>query len=181
VRKREATAKRYARALLALAREGETGETTGQQLEAFSTLMDSHGDLRRALLHPWVKGQDRRAVAEAVMERIGGSTLVRNFVGLLAERGRLDHLSEICQAYRQLVDESLGRVRARVRTAVPLAESEHHRLVERLSQAVGKTVVLEGFVDPALLGGFVAQVGSLVLDGSLEGQLTRLRERLTGG
>jgi F-type H+-transporting ATPase subunit delta len=181
VRKREATAKRYAKALLGLAREAGTTEATGEQLDEVSTLFDTHADLRHALLRPWVKGQDRRAVAQAVAERIGGSTLLRNFVGLLAERRRLDHLSEISQAYRQLVDESLGRVRARVRTAIPLAESDHRQLAERLSRATGKTVVLEGFVDPTLLGGFVAQVGSLVLDGSLDGQLTRLRKHLAGG
>jgi F-type H+-transporting ATPase subunit delta len=178
VRKREATAKRYAKALLALAREAGTGEATGQELEEFSALLAGHTELRDSLLRPWVKGLDRRAVAEAVAGRIGCSTVIKDFVGLLAERGRLDHLREISQSYRQLIDETLGRVRAHVRTAVPLDEPERSQLAEHLSRATGKTVVMENVVDPALLGGFVAQVGSLVLDGSLDGQLVRLRERL---
>lgn len=180
MRKREATARRYAKALLALAREGGREEAVGAELEEFSGLLAEHSQLRDALLRSWVKGPDRRGVAQAVAVRMGCSPLIRNFVGLLAERGRLDHLREIGQAYRQLVDESLGRVRARVRTVVPLADPERRQLAERLGRATGKTVVVEDQLDPTLLGGFIAQVGSLVLDGSLDGQLARLRGRLVG-
>ena len=181
MRRRQATATRYAKALLALAQEAGTSEATGRELEEFSGLIGGHADLRHLLLRPWVKGPDRRRVAEAVAERNGCSAPVRDFVGLLAQRGRMDHLSEIGQAYRQLVDEALGRVRARVRTAVPLAEPERRRLAECLSQATRKSAIVEEVTDPTLLGGFVAQVGSLVLDGSLDGQLARLREHLARG
>ena len=181
MRRRQATATRYAKALLALSQEARTIEAAGQELEEFSGLIDQHADLRHLLVRPWVKGPDRRRVAEAVAERSGCSAVIRNFIGLLAERGRMDHLSEIGQAYRQLVDEALGQVRARVRTAVPLAEPERRRLAESLSRATGKRAIVEDVMDSTLLGGFVAQVGSLVLDGSLDGQLARLRERLARG
>ena len=180
MRKREATAKRYAKALLSLARERGRAEAVGGELDEFSSLLAEHAQLRDALLHPWVKGQARRAVARAVAVRLGCSPLSSDFLGLLAERGRLDHLREIGQAYRQLADDSLGRVRAHVRTAVPLAEPERRQLAERLGRATGKTVLVEAQLDPSLLGGLIAQVGSLVFDGSLDGQLARLRGRLSG-
>ena len=75
--------------------------------------------------------------------------------------------------------ERLGR--AAVRAAVAFTEEEKRQLAARLGQALGKQVIIQETVDPSLLGGFVAQVGSLILDGSLDGQLARVRERLARG
>ena len=84
-------------------------------------------------------------------------------------------------AYRALVDDELGRVRAEVRTAVALTDDEKRQLAARLGRASASRSSLEETVDASLLGGFVAQVGSLILDGSLDGQLARMRERLARG
>jgi len=124
---------------------------------------------------------DRRGIAVALAKKVGCGKLVQDFVGLVAERGRMDHLGEITEAYRALVDEELGQARARVRSAVPLTEEEKRQLGSRLEQALGKRILVEEHVDSTLLGGFVAQVGSLILDGSLDGQLARMRERLARG
>jgi F-type H+-transporting ATPase subunit delta len=102
-------------------------------------------------------------------------------MGLLAERGRIAYLPDIVTAYGALVDEELGQARARVRARVPLTEQEKERIAARLQQAVGKRIILEEQQDTTLLGGFVAQVGSLILDASLNHQLERLRARLAGG
>jgi len=110
------------------------------------------------------------------------SKLVRDFLGLVAGHGRAALLPEIAEAYRALVDADVNRARVRVRTAVPLNEQERTLLAARLGTALGgKQVVIEEVVDKALLGGFVADIGSLVVDGSLDGQLARLRERLARG
>jgi len=74
-----------------------------------------------------------------------------------------------------------GQVRAQVRSAVALGEAERRQLAARLARIAGKEVLVEARVDTSLLGGFVAQIGSLVVDGSLDGQLARLRERLVRG
>ena len=71
-------------------------------------------------------------------------------------------------------------MRARVRSAAPLSDAQRAALRERLGRRLGKTVLLDTAVDPSLLGGFVAEVGSRLLDMSLRGQLRRLRERLAG-
>jgi len=181
VRRREATAKRYARALFHLAREADAVEETGRELQSASEILFAHRELGDLLLRPWIKGEAKRSAIDAVAGRIRCSALVKNFLGLLAVRGRLDHLQEIIRAYAQLVDEALGRVRAQVRCAVPLTEGERQALSERLGRVVGRQVVVEEAVDSTLLGGFVAQIGSLVLDGSLDGKLARLRERLVRG
>lgn len=181
MRGREATAKRYAKAAFLLARESGLGEAVGADLGRFWSTLGAEPKLREFLVRPWVKGAVKKAVTTLVAERLGCGRLARDLLGTLAARRRMDHLPEIARVYRELLDRELGRVRARVRTAVAFTVPEREELAERLGRVVGKTVMVEESVDPALLGGFVAQIGSLVLDGSLDGQLARMRERLVRG
>ncbi len=181
MRAREVTAKRYAKALFAAAREAGAAAAAGAELEAFQQVLAAHREVRDVLSRPWIKAADRRGIAVPVASIGGASRLVRDFAGLVAERGRMDHLPEIVSAYRTLLDEDLGQARARVRTAVALAPEDKRRLGSRLEQILGKRIILEEQVDHTLLGGFIAQVGGFILDGSLDGQLGRMRERLAGG
>jgi F-type H+-transporting ATPase subunit delta len=171
--------RRYARALRDLAAEARQLDRVAEELTQFERLLAGDAELRTALLRPWVKATAKRDIAAQVAERLGLSTLTRNFLALVAQRRRLDLLPEILVAYRRLVDEAAGRVRARVRSAAPLTDPERATLRERLGRKLGKTVFLDTEVDPSLLGGFVAEVGSRVLDASLAGQLGALRERIT--
>jgi len=181
MRAHEGTARRYAKALFQIARETGSMPAVGVELARFLERFDGDAQLHDVLTRPWIKGVDRRAIAVAVAEGEGCGALVRDFVGLLAERGRIDHFTEIIASYRNFVDEDLGQARATVRTAVPLTDGEKQELGRRLEGALGKRILLEERVDPTLLGGFVAQVGSYIVDGSLDGQLARMRERLARG
>lgn len=178
---RQGTATRYAKALYAVAREGGVVEAVGRELEAFSEIFASEPELQGALLRPWIKPAERRAVATEVARRAGSGTVVQDFVGLVAARRRMDHLPEIVGAYRGFVDAQLGQARAEVRTAAALTDAEKQQLAARLERLLGKTILLDETVDPSLVGGFVARVGSFILDGTLDGQLRRLRERLARG
>ena len=181
MRAREVTAKRYAKALYMAAREAGAAGAVGEELERFVEAVTTNAQARDVLSRPWIKADDRRAIAVSLADKIGAGRVVQNFAGLIAERGRVDHLPEIVAAYRALLDEELGQARATVRSAVPLAEGDRQRLGQRLERVLGKRVILDEQVDPTLLGGFVAQVGGYILDGSLDGQLARLRERLVRG
>lgn len=181
MKRREATARRYARALFASAREAGVAEAAGQELDGARQSIFAHRELSDFLLRPWIRGEAKKPVIDAVAGRLRCSPLVRDFLALLATRGRVDHLADIVRVYRQLVDEAAGRARAGVRVAAALTEDERRALAERLGRVVGKQVLMEETLDPALLGGFVARIGSLVLDGSLAGQLARLRESLVRG
>jgi F-type H+-transporting ATPase subunit delta len=181
VRAREVTAKRYAKALFWAARDAGTAAAVGAELEAFQGVLAAHPEVRDVLARPWIKPADRRGIAVQIAEKSGAERLARDFAGLVAERGRINHLPEIAAAYRALLDEDLGQARARVRTKVALGPEDRRRLAARLEQIVGRRILLEEQVDRTLLGGFIAQVGSFILDGSLDGQLGRMRERLAGG
>ena len=176
-----AVARRYARALHALASEARRAEAVADELAGFDQLLSTERELREALLRPWVKAATKRGIVLEVAAQLGLSQLARNFLALVAQRRRLDLLAEILAAYRTRIDEAAGRLRARVRSAAPLSDAERGALRERLGRRLGKTVLLETVVEPALLGGFVAEVGSRVLDLSVAGQLAALRERIIKG
>jgi F-type H+-transporting ATPase subunit delta len=131
---------------------------------------------------PWVTGAVKRAAAVEVAGRLDLSNLTRDLVGLAAGQGRADQLVAIGDAYRDLVDRDLGRVRVRVRTAVPLTGEDRAALAARLKRVLGgNEVILDEVVDQSLLGGFIAESGTYVVDGSLEGQLERMRQRMEKG
>jgi len=177
-----AAAKPYARALHDLAKERRQTDAIARELEAVAALVAGEPPLRAFFGRPWVSASAKWGVVVELATRWGLSPLARDFIALVARQGRADHLETIAAAYRDLVDEDLGRVRARVRAAVPLTPSEHERLQQRLGRTLdGKQVLLEEHVDDRLLGGFIAEVDSFIVDGSLDGQLARLKERLARG
>jgi F-type H+-transporting ATPase subunit delta len=165
----------------------------GRELDEVARAVAGDSELGRFFARPWIGAAVKRAVAMEVASRLGVSALTRDFLGLVARQGRAEHVDVIAAAYRRLVDEAQGRVRARVRTAVALTDGERQALRERLARALerrgrGRTgggpspeVVLEEEVDPGLLGGFVAEVGTFIVDGSLDGQLAQIRNRLARG
>ena len=177
-----AVGRSYAKALFELARERKQADAIGRDLDSIVELFTREAALHPFFARPWVASSVKRSAAAEIATRLGVSTLARDFLALVAAQGRVDHLGAIAGAYRELHDETEGRVRARVRTATPLSESDRTTLAARLGRALGgKRVVLEEVTDKELLGGFVAEIGSLLVDASLDGQLARLRQRLVHG
>lgn len=174
-------ARSYAKALFALARERKQIDVIAGELARVVELVVGDAALAQFFAQPGVSSGVKRTVAEEIAQRLGVSKLTRDFLALVADRGRGDQLPDIAETYRDLVDADAGRVRARVRSAIGLTEQERAALASRLGAAVGKTVTIEERVDRSLLGGVVAEVGGLVADGSLDGQLARIKERLERG
>jgi F-type H+-transporting ATPase subunit delta len=97
---------------------------------------------------------------------------------ILGDRNRLAYLGGVVEAFSALADEKLGRLRARVASAIPLDQTTAQSLANKLARATNAQVILERAVEPDLLGGVVAQVGRLTYDGSLRAQLEDLRNSL---
>lgn len=177
-----AAVKPYARALHELAKERGQTDAVGRDLETMTGAIAGDSALRDFFGRPWVATAAKRAAAMEIAARLELSPLVRDFVGLVARQGRAQHLDAIADAYRDMVDADLGRARARVRTAVPLTEPEREALRAGLGRVMGaRHVLVEETLDENLLGGFVAEIGSYIVDGSLDGQLVRIGERLGRG
>jgi F-type H+-transporting ATPase subunit delta len=177
-----AVAKSYAKAIFELARERDQADRLDAELARIGALIGEDGELATVLSQPWVTPANKRKLAEELGQRLELSKLGRDVLALVAAHGRADHLRAIATAYRGMLDAAHGRVRARVRTAVPLTDGDRSALTAKLSSALeSKQVVLDEVTDRSLLGGFVAEIGSLIVDGSLDGQLARLRQQLARG
>jgi len=172
-------ARSYGKALFELARERSQVDAIARELDAVAAQFAGEPARAACCARPGVTAAAKRAVAVEIASRLQVSKLTQDFLALVAAQGRADHLEAIVAAFRELHDEAENRVRARVRTAVPLSDADRAALTGKLSRALGgKQVVLEEVADRELLGGFVAEVGSLLVDGSLDGQLARMHHRL---
>lgn len=176
-----ASARRYARALFALARETDSVGSVRAELDALSKLLEQSDDLRDAIFRPLHPVAERRAVLESLCDRLGSSPTVRNFCAFLVDQRRVIEFHAIHDAFVALADEAAGRVRARIVAASALSQAQQDRLRQALAARTGREVELDVALDSSLLGGAVASVGGLVFDGSLRTQLEQLRGGLTRG
>jgi F-type H+-transporting ATPase subunit delta len=171
-------ARRYAKALFSLAVEKGRVEAWSERLLALGKALEAAPELHDVLQSPAYAREQKRAIVQKLAEAAKLDAEPANLLFLLGDRNRLSSLKDVVAAYGELADQELGRLRARVTSAVPLDDAAVLAIAEKLSAATKKKVLVERAVDPAILGGVVAQVGSVVYDGSLRTQLEDLRSTL---
>ncbi|MBN1205169.1 MAG: ATP synthase F1 subunit delta [Myxococcaceae bacterium] len=172
-------ARRYARALLDVAAEANRTDAVADQLAAFVKALDQSRELADVLLNPAYTRGERSQVVEALMKMMGTlEPALANTLRLLLDRNRLIFLPDIARVFRDMADARAGRVRGHVTSAAQLAPDALEQLRKNLQQITQRDVILEPRVDPTLLGGVSAQVGSVLFDGSVRTQLEQLRREL---
>ncbi len=177
--KNRTLARRYGRALFDLARDESILERIGRELRVLADAIAHSEDIRVVLHHPSISAEDRRAVLDALLRRMGASELFRRFVAVVDRRHRLDMVGLIAEEYEHLLDAHARRVRVRVEAAISLGPREVAPLREALARATGaRDVRVEVRVNEALLGGIVAHMEDIVLDTSLRTRLENLKQRL---
>lgn len=177
-----ASAARYARALLDVSIKEGDPQAVEQDLAAFAQLLGDHPVLQKMLVNPALPASRKRAVVADIVTRVGSlSPPVGRLLILLAERDRLRLLPDLRDAYRERLMAHQQIVRARIMSAAPLAPDRVQRLERSLAAATGKRVAISTEVNPDLIAGIVAQVGSTVFDASVARHLARLKEQLVGG
>ncbi len=172
---------RYARALLDVVfdpRYGLDPNRVAAQLQSVESLVGESAELRHALLSPAVPNSRKRAVIAKLAPSLGLDPQVRNFCYVLVDHRRIGQIAGIREAYQNALDERLGFLRAGVTSAAALPDPQRNALQAKLAELTGKQIRMEYSVDPALIGGAVARIGSTVYDGSVRGQLDALRHRL---
>ena len=173
-----ALGRRYAKALLELAREQGQLDPVLRDVGSLAGAWKTSPDFREIVRNPVVPRPALKAAVDAVMEELGCSKLVRDTVKLLADKGRLAHLEEVLRALEALAEAETGRVRVEVVSARPLNDAYYARLTETLKRVTDREVVFVKKQDPSLIGGVVTRVGDQVFDGSLSNRLSELRETL---
>ncbi|MCJ7832792.1 MAG: ATP synthase F1 subunit delta [Deltaproteobacteria bacterium] len=173
--------RRYARALLSLGKEDGNYLKYGEELKAFSELLKRETQAQYILQSPIYDFTSRSNLLKAILEKAGLSPTVNSFIRLLLAKGRIRYLEDISLYYAQLTDELSNIKRAMVTAAVQLSDDIIQRIQATLKEVVQKEVVVTVKQDPSIIGGIVAQVGDLTLDGSLRTQLKSLKESLRRG
>jgi F-type H+-transporting ATPase subunit delta len=171
---------RYASALVDVLTgpAGMDAAEANQQLRAFAAVLAGSAELRNALTSPAVSPARKRAVVRRLADQLGLAKMVRNFLLVLSDHRRLAALAQMIDTFEILLDERLGFVRAELRSARELDERQKTALAGELSHLTGKKVRPRFAVEPELIGGVIARIGSRVYDGSVRGQLDSLARRL---
>ncbi|MBI3894963.1 MAG: ATP synthase F1 subunit delta [Acidobacteria bacterium] len=179
-----AIALRYARALVdvvtgpAATQAGQEPRAIAAQLSEFADLLKRNGELQIIFSTPAVSTVKKQAVLSKLAADLSLAPLTKNFLNVVIQHGRMNWLLDITEAFTILLDERLGIVVAEVTTARPLADDERQGLATALESKMGKQVRIKLALDPTLIGGVTARVGSTIYDGSVRGQLERLRTDL---
>jgi F-type H+-transporting ATPase subunit delta len=150
------------------------------ELNEIAVLVNTSTEFRNVLQNPSVALPQKLGLLDAVIQRTGGSKILRNFVAVLIEQRRIGNIGDIVELFKQELDRHLGIADARVSTSRELAAAEKKSLEQQLAAITGKTVRATYSEDASLLGGAVVRVGSTIYDGSVRGQLQRIREQIKG-
>ena len=178
---RSAVATRYANALADVVtgpRSGARPEDALNELRSFEAALGASRELDNALTSPAVPPGRKRAVVGRIADTLKLSRIARNFLFVLIDHRRIAALPDILDSFEVIADERLGFARAEVTSARELTEAQRAALSARLERMTGKRIRMRFRVDPALIGGAVARIGSTVYDGSVRGQLDILGRRL---
>ena len=151
-----------------------------KQLERLSALLRENPDLRRVWENPAIAADPKRGVLDAIAKREGFSREVRNFVAVLIDHRRMHFFDAIVSNLQRELDVRLGFAEAQITSARELSEAEKRSLEAQVGRLTGKKVRARYSRDPLLLGGAVVRVGSTIYDGSVLGQLDRIREQIAG-
>jgi F-type H+-transporting ATPase subunit delta len=172
-------ANRYAKALVDVLYP-ESGEAGLEQLRKFRNLLREQPDARRLFENPTVPAERRKGLLKEIGSAFNLDRRLQNFLHILIDRNRLGLLDEVIDAYQKFLDEKMGIVRAFVTAAHPLDAAQRGELASKLETVTGKQIRMEVAVDPSLIGGVVARVGSTIYDGSVRQQLQSFKNRLVG-
>lgn len=176
-----AIARRYAKALLLIGKEDGNAETYREELEGMANLISRNDELEQAISNPLYDAVGRKKVLETLIAKIDVSAVMRSFLLLLFDKGRIGFVASISDFYQKLADELKGVARASLVSATELSSEAVEKIRATLSQKTGKDIILDVEQDPGLIGGIVTRLGDLVLDGSIKTQLLNMRESLKRG
>lgn len=174
-------ARPYAQALLKVAGSDQKALEIRDQLASFAEAMKKVPAIAQMSSNPGVPMETKKKVVSEIALQLGLDNQACNFIDLLLTNFRLGFLPEILDTIDDLLNKRLGRAVAEVTSAHPLDNAQQSRLQTVLEEKIGKKIEIELSVDPSLLGGFVALIGSDRYDVSLRGQLDRLNTSMAEG
>ena len=148
-------------------------------LRQIAALVERSADLRRVWENPAVPAEQKRKLLDAIVQRDGIDRPVRNLIAVLIDHRRLNFLARIVEQFEKELDRRMGLADAQISSARELGDAEKHTLESEIAKLTGKRVRAQYGLDPSLLGGAVVRIGSTIYDGSVKGQLEKIREAIS--
>ena len=176
-----AIARRYAEALADVAIAHNQVEQMDAEVGAFAQMIRDSGELHDVFASPVVSLEQKRSVLDAIIERTGVSAMIANLLRTMLSHYRLHDLTEVHEQFHRAINRRRGIALAEVTTAAPASQSAQDSLTRKLQELVGKQVQVQFKTDPALIGGAVTRLESVVYDGSIRTQLQAVKQRLKEG
>jgi F-type H+-transporting ATPase subunit delta len=171
-------ARPYARAIMDVAQSPKKAAVLRDEMTTFEKVRKSANDLQLMYANPGIDFDSKSKVTAAIAKRLELSDLAIRLLDVLIRNRRINDLSDIIAGLATMIREATGTVAAEVRSASALSSNEEEDLRAMLERKVGAKVDVDITVDPELIGGFVAKIGSEVYDASVSGKIEKFRESL---
>ena len=176
-------ARPYARAAFEQAAAKQGGLKKWSDMLQVAAIITEHDAMRRLLANPALNATEKSDILLGICDAVGGEKIFvkqgRNFIKLLAANHRLGAISDIARIFETLRAEAEKTLHAEMRTAFPISDEQRDKIAGGLKRRLNRDVVLDVTVDESLLGGAIIRAGDLVIDGSAQGQLTKLAHALS--
>ncbi|MCP3892269.1 MAG: F0F1 ATP synthase subunit delta [Desulfobulbaceae bacterium] len=173
-------AKRYAKAIFTVGQEQDKHEAYNEVLQGIALLYKDTPEVSDALTNPLYPMDVKEKVMIGMVKSMEVDSVMGNFLNLLVQKKRAEILPEIAEYYKTMLDELKNISHGNVISAVELSDELKKNVQIVLEKLTGKKVELTTSVDPSILGGVIAKVGDLVLDGSIKTQLAGLKDSIKG-
>jgi F-type H+-transporting ATPase subunit delta len=175
-----AIASRYARALVEVVLEQKIDPATAiQQVNDMVAAAAENDQLRMVWESPAIPAEQKRKLLDAIASQSGSLRPIRNFFAILIDHGRIPMLAQIARQFETELNTQLGFVEADISSSRQLSSDEKQGLESQVANMTGKKVRARYNMNPELLGGALVRVGSTIYDGSIRGQLQKLKEQLS--
>jgi F-type H+-transporting ATPase subunit delta len=149
------------------------------ELRAIASLMNESSELRRVWENPAIPAEQKRAVLDAIAQRDGTSRQVRNLIAVLIDHRRVHFLQPVIRQLEKELDARLGFAEANITSSRPLGDTEKREFEAQVGKLTGKKVRAHYAQDASLLGGAILRIGSTIYDGSVRGQLEKMKEAIS--
>ncbi|MGY4688419.1 F0F1 ATP synthase subunit delta [Salibacterium sp. K-3] len=175
-----AAANRYAQALFELSKEKDMLADIRSELEAVKQALTENNEFFELLKHPKVSREKKETMVQEGLTAV--SSTVQRTLLLMLEKKRIDLVFDMIEMFEELVDEEWKVGHALVTTVKPLTEQERDMIAETFAEKAGKdTLYIRNELDPELIGGLKVNLGDMIFDGSIKGQLDRMQRNLVSG
>lgn len=170
-------AKRYAKALIRIAGNGDLYSDYLKELEGVQEIFSTHSEFAQFIENPGVPLEKKKAVLEQLLKKLGLRIEIANFIRVLLDKKRMGIFDDFLRSFRKLADLELGQVRAKVKT-LKANSAQVQMIKDLLSNHLLKNIIVEEEITDEILGGIHIQVEDLVFDGSMKAQLEQMKRQI---